>query len=129
MLCTRSAVMAALSVLALLGFFAAVVLSTGCAPSFEKVKDNLNDQRAIYDLDPVSAGDCDELSLAFDGYVELVTYTVDRQDPSWPVIAESECRTLKAHVEAFWSVCPNGYALTQDTIQRCSDAGVSMLRD
>jgi len=102
-----------------------VLLVAGCTPSFEQVQVNLNEQREIYHLDPVYASSCEELLTAFDGYEDLVTRTVEDTDPNWAVIAASECRTFFAHVDAFEAVCSDVHpGPAQDTIQRCSTAGV-----
>jgi len=127
MVCIRSTAWAVVSILALIGFFVVVSMSMACHPSFDQVRDNLNAEREVYELEPVFAHDCAELVTAFDGYVELVTYTVERTDPYWETIATSECTTLEAHVSAVNRVCPGVYeGLPADTIQRCADAGVDM---
>lgn len=115
---------ASFTVLVLAAFFFVVLSTLGCSRAFDKVKVNLNDQREIYELEPVYAHDCEELVTAFDGYEELVTRTVADDDPNWSIIAASECRTLYAHLDAFVEVCPGVHpGLTQDTIMRCARVG------
>jgi len=114
------ALQAMIPVAVLAVFFLLVAVSLGCGPSLDQVRDNLNEQRAVYDLEPVAADSCDELVAAFDGYTELVTNTIPVTDTDWETISTSECYTLQAHLRAFEKVCPETWpAIPQETAERC----------
>lgn len=93
----------------------------GCS-GVSDVRDNLNDQRALYDLPAVSGETCTEVILAFDGYEELVTTPVPADDPAWEVLTSSECKTFQAHVDAYNAYCEEvlAYVPAEDTVSTCA---------
>lgn len=89
------------------------------------VQGNLNDQRAIYELEPVFGETCADVAAGFEDYAPMVTTAVPADDPAWETITASECRTLGAHMSAFEAFC-EPWSPDAETMEACARAGVEL---
>lgn len=105
--------------LALLSMFMA--LPIGCG-GISKVGKNLDDQRELYGLERVDGDTCAEVVTGFEGYEDLVITPVPADDPAWEILTASECKTFRAHVDAYNAYCGDElpYFPNETTVDTCA---------
>ena len=106
-------------------YFGLALLALSACSTLADVQSNLNDQRALYELEPVTGETCLDVAAGFVDYQPNVTTAVPMDDAAWETITATECRTFRAHLEAYSAFC-DPWAPDEQTTSACAQVGVEL---